>query len=202
MTVTPIDESPYSKSASYIGTSVHPLPCYDALKAAERGLMRHAGVRLHTKMSNDEMMSDASSNDGDVDSSSSSSESDEGASPTDSEQRFGLFASGSPLPPSSSASTSTHAHRYPYTFLHDMPSPATPPPQILSSTLSIYQDPSTPMYDPWLVRVVLDLFDVRGFDWMSIAEPIERVWGVRTGSAEVLEILVGNGRVGGRRWWD
>jgi hypothetical protein len=49
--------------------------------------------------------------------------------------------------------------------------------------------------------MVLDMFDVRGFDWMSIADPIERVWGVRTGSAEVLEILVGNGRVR-RVWWE
>jgi hypothetical protein len=57
------------------------------------------------------------------------------------------------------------------------------------------------MFDPWLVRMVLDMFDVRGFDWMSIADPIERVWGVRTGSAEVLEILVGNGRVR-RVWWE
>jgi hypothetical protein len=57
------------------------------------------------------------------------------------------------------------------------------------------------MYSPWLVRVVLDMYDVRGMDWMSIAEPIERVWGVRTSSADVLGILSANGRVG-RRWWD
>ena len=58
------------------------------------------------------------------------------------------------------------------------------------------------MYDPWLVRMVLDLFDVRGFSWMMIAEPIERLWGFKTSSSEVLGILVGNGRVGGRVWWD
>lgn len=57
------------------------------------------------------------------------------------------------------------------------------------------------MYDPWLVRVVLDMYDIRGFDWMTIAEPIERIWGFKTSSAEVLGILSGNGRVG-RRWWD
>ena len=57
------------------------------------------------------------------------------------------------------------------------------------------------MYDPWLVRVVLDMYDVRGFDWTMIAEPIERIWGFRTCSAEVLGILSGNGRLG-PRWWD
>lgn len=58
------------------------------------------------------------------------------------------------------------------------------------------------MHDPWLVRVVLDLYDVRGFDWTMMAEPIERIWGVKTCSAEVLGILSGNGRVLGRVWWD
>jgi hypothetical protein len=57
------------------------------------------------------------------------------------------------------------------------------------------------MYSPWLVRVVLDLYDVRGLDWMSIAEPVERLWGVQTSSAEVLNILSDNGRVH-RQWWD
>ncbi|KAF2119845.1 hypothetical protein BDV96DRAFT_566185 [Lophiotrema nucula] len=58
------------------------------------------------------------------------------------------------------------------------------------------------MYDPWLVRVVLDMYDVRGLDWMDIAEPIGRVWGFRTSSAEVLGILSGNGRIRDRVWWD
>jgi hypothetical protein len=58
------------------------------------------------------------------------------------------------------------------------------------------------MYSPWLVRAVLDLHDVRGLDWMSIAEPVERIWGVRTCTAEVLAILSDNGRVNNRRWWD
>ncbi|KAF2008980.1 hypothetical protein BU24DRAFT_428947 [Aaosphaeria arxii CBS 175.79] len=64
-----------------------------------------------------------------------------------------------------------------------------------------YQDASVPMFDPWLVRVVLDLYDVRRFEWMMIAEPIERIWGIRTSSAEVLEILSANGRLR-RCWWD
>jgi hypothetical protein len=58
------------------------------------------------------------------------------------------------------------------------------------------------MYAPFLVRVVLDLYDVRGLAWQNIAEPVERIWGVRTSSAEVLGILSGNGRIVGRRWWD
>jgi hypothetical protein len=37
---------------------------------------------------------------------------------------------------------------------------------------------------------------------MSIAEPIERLWGVRTSTAEVLDILSDNGRVLNRQWWD
>lgn len=57
------------------------------------------------------------------------------------------------------------------------------------------------MFDPRLVRLVLSLYDERGLDWMDIAEVVSRGWGVRTGSAEVLSILSGNGRVG-REWWD
>jgi hypothetical protein len=67
--------------------------------------------------------------------------------------------------------------------------------------MSIYQDPSTSMYDPWLVRVVLDMFDLKGLDWMTIAEPIERIFGFRTSSGEVMGILSANGRVA-RLWWD
>lgn len=58
------------------------------------------------------------------------------------------------------------------------------------------------MYSPWLVQVVLNLYDVMGLDWMSIAEPVYRRWGVQTSSAEVLDILSDNGRVLGRKWWD
>lgn len=57
------------------------------------------------------------------------------------------------------------------------------------------------MTSPWLVRVVLDLHDMHRLSWMDIGGFVERVYGVRTGSEEVLEILSGNGRVR-RRWWD
>jgi len=66
----------------------------------------------------------------------------------------------------------------------------------------LYQDTRYAMYSPWLVKVVLNLCDVRGLDWMSISEPVERIWGVRTCAAEVLAILSSNGRVAARRWWD
>jgi len=66
----------------------------------------------------------------------------------------------------------------------------------------LYQDTRYAMYAPWLVKVVLNLCDVRGLDWMSISEPVERIWGVRTCAAEVLAILSSNGRVAARRWWD
>ncbi|KAF2194638.1 hypothetical protein K469DRAFT_493700, partial [Zopfia rhizophila CBS 207.26] len=81
-----------------------------------------------------------------------------------------------------------------------LPSAPSPPPTMV--TPEMYQDPETPMYNPWLVRVVLNMYDVRGIDWTMIAEPIERIWGVRTSSAEVLGILTGNGRVRERVWWD
>jgi hypothetical protein len=64
-----------------------------------------------------------------------------------------------------------------------------------------FQDPESSMTSPWLVRVVLDLHDVKGVCWMDVAGMVERVYGVRTGSEEVLGILSGNGRVR-RRWWD
>jgi hypothetical protein len=193
ISVTPIDESPYSKSASFIPTYAHPLPRYDILKG------RHDGVRL----SDDEAMSDASSEEG----YSTASES------PNSEHWFGLFGSESPPPRYNSRSNhpirthsrnnSIHAHHAHYVYIPSSPQPSSPL-QILSCSphLSIYQDTSTPSHDPWLVRVVLDMFDVKGFDWMDMAEVITRVWGRRTGSAEVLEILRGNGRVSTGVWFD
>ncbi|CBX99585.1 hypothetical protein IAQ61_005162 [Plenodomus lingam] len=75
-------------------------------------------------------------------------------------------------------------------------------PHHAASSVFLYQDPRYPMYSPFLVKVVLDLWDLRGLDWMSIAEPVQRIWGIRTCAAEVLAILCLNGRVGARRWWD
>jgi len=193
LSVTPIEESPYSKSEPFISA---PLPRYNALKAAERAILRGPGAQLHTRLSDDSMLSSESD--------SSGEESEISDSPS-SEAEFSLFRASSPRamsPPPSYGTTRAPApsdpHQYPYTFVHPPASTS----QTLSPALSIYQDPSTTMYDPWLVRMVLDLFDVRGFSWMMIAEPIERLWGFKTSSSEVLGILVGNGRVGGRVWWD
>ena len=64
-----------------------------------------------------------------------------------------------------------------------------------------FQDPESAMTSPWLVRAVLDLHDVHRLSWMEISDVIGRVYGVRTSSAEVLDVLSGNGRVR-RSWWD
>jgi hypothetical protein len=187
ISVTPIDESPYSKSTSAISK---PLPKYDALGAVEHAITTRKPIVLHTKMSDESMLSSASS--------SASS------SPTSDNETYGLF-SESPAAPSP-VPVPTHAYpqrRARPANVNTKPDIMPTPPEILSSclALSIYQDPTVPMYDPWLVRVVLDMYDIRGFDWTMIAEPIERIWGFKTSSAEVLGILSNNGRVG-RRWWD
>lgn len=171
---TPIEDSPYSKSTSAISK---PLPRCNARKS----------FSLRTKMSDDSLQSDASS------SSSSSIMSH-------SSDTLALF-SGSPAPASRPPRRMQRKARTANKVT--MSDTMHPPPEILGSSLafSIYQDPTVPMYDPWLVRVVLDMYDIRRFDWMMIAEPIERIWGFKTSSAEVLGILSGNGRVG-RRWWD
>lgn len=178
ISVTPIDDSPYSKSTSAISK---PLQRYDALGAVDP-------IVLHTKMSDESILSSASS------------ASPSPTSPTS--DSFALFsgspAAASPVP----AHARTQRKERPVN-VNTRPGVMPPPPEILSSSLalSMYQDHSVPMYDPWLVRVVLDMYDIRGFDWTMIAEPIERIWGFKTSSAEVLGILSGNGRVG-RRWWD
>lgn len=197
--VTYIDESPFSKSADSI---IHkPLPAYNALKAAETALMRHNTVKLQTKMSDESMLSESSAG------SAMSSISSSPMSESGDESGFGLFQTGSPLIPTAPSPSQHSESRFNRT-----PDVLPPPPSILQSTpaeveiltpnFAAYQDNTSPMYDPWLVRVVLDMYDVHGFDWTSIAEPIERIWGFRTSSAEVLGILSGNGRVRGRVWWD
>lgn len=184
MTITPIEESPCSKSTGAIVAK--PFPRHDVLKAAEQGAIRPVSILLplHTKMSDDSIMSE------DSDTSSSVA-----SSPTDSEGDMDLCAD-SPLPSPCKPRQRPHPLAFAQTIAYDENSVAEPPSPFL------YQDPSYPMYSPWLVRVVLDFYDVRGLDWMSIAEPIERIWGVRTSTADVLDILSNNGRVLNRQWWD
>ncbi|KAF2266494.1 hypothetical protein CC78DRAFT_615009 [Lojkania enalia] len=190
--VTPIDDSPYSKSANSIISK--PLPAYNALQAAEQAMIQRNKVMLNTKMSDESMLSSSSTSD------SMSSLESSPVSPT-SDSEFGLFASGSPMP---SAPSPPSFHPTSSRFAMNTTPQALPAPpsaitdstvEIVTPDFSLYQDTSSPMYDPWLVRVVLDMYDVRGFDWMMIAEPIERIWGFRTSSAEVLGILSGNGRL-------
>ncbi|KAF1829505.1 hypothetical protein BDW02DRAFT_146464 [Decorospora gaudefroyi] len=174
MSVTPIEDSPYSKSTGSIRT----LASYDAIKAST---LRPVNILLplNTKMSDESILS-----------TTSSASSSVASSPTNSESNMEMCAD----------SPSSTKRPHPLAFAQSIDyeekvalEPASP---------FLYQDTSFPMYSPWLVRVVLDMYDVHGLDWMSIAEPIERVWGVRTSSADVLDILSGNGRVKNRRWWD
>ncbi|KAF2034072.1 hypothetical protein EK21DRAFT_85867 [Setomelanomma holmii] len=184
ISVTPIEESPYSKSTGAIETKA--LPHHDVLKVAEQGALQpvNALFPLHTKMSEESIMSEASSS------------SSFASSPTDSEGEMDLM-SDSPLLPTVGERQRPHPLTFCQSITYEDATPIEEP-----SSPFLYQDKSYPMYSPWLVRAVLDLHDVRGLDWMSIAEPVERIWGVRTCSAEVLAILSDNGRVLNRRWWD
>jgi hypothetical protein len=129
--------------------------------------------------------------------SAASSAPSSGASSLSGAEEDGDLMSDTPSPRAHIARQRPH----PLTFCQSVTYDATPIEEQPSSPF-LYQDKSFPMYSPWLVRAVLDLYDVRGLDWMSIADPIERFWGVQTNSAEVLNILSDNGRVLNRRWWD
>ncbi|PVH99669.1 hypothetical protein DM02DRAFT_486854, partial [Periconia macrospinosa] len=202
ISITPIEDNSFSKSTSSI---INFLPHYDALQATEDAIRDRSKVTLRTKPSEDSFMSDASSSAG---SSASCSPTEEGNS---GENPYRLFSTGSPAFPSPSPSPQIEPMRQtsrarPLAIsaprINTMPPPTSlPHPDIMTTALSMYQDTSVPMYDPWLVRVVLDLYDIRGFEWTVIAETVMRMWGFHTCSSEVLGILSGNGRVG-RRWWD
>lgn len=182
ISVTPIEESPFSKSTGSIATKRFP-----HLNNTEHGANRPINMLLplHTKMSDESILSD-----------SSSAPSLVASSPTDSDSNMDL-CSDSPLPSPCRARERPH----PLAFAQSVDYNETLMEETPSSPFQ-YQDPSFPMYSPFLVRVVLDLYDVRGMDWMSIAEPVERIRGVPTSTAEVLDILSDNGRVGNRKWWD
>jgi hypothetical protein len=177
ISVTPIDDSPYSKSTGSIKT----LASYDAVKAAAQGALRSVNVipPLNTKMSDESILSDTSS-----------ALSSNSSSPTKFESNMHLCTD------SSKQRQCPHPLAFAQSINYEEQTAET------SMSPFVYQDMTCPMYSPWLVRMVLDMHDVHRLDWMSIAEPIERVWGVRTSSAEVLDILSDNGRVSDRRWWD
>jgi len=183
ISVTPVEESPFSKSTIAIKTFVR----HDVLEATEHDEMKPVSVLLplNTKMSDESMLSDTSSV------ASSSTDSDGGIHLT----------CGSPSPSPSPRTEPERQRPHPLTFHQSTNYKETTPIEHPSSPF-LYQDKNYPMYSPWLVRAVLDLHDVRGLNWMSIAGPVERIWGVRTSTAEVLAILSDNGRVNNRRWWD
>ena len=208
---TPLEE-PFSKSTGAITTS---------LLARHHGLARPAPPLLrplHTKMS-DESMSDASSASASSGASSPTAGADVDVDAADEPVRrpararalalahvdaalpagnlLGLFTTPSPMPSPSLSLRSDNSISSSSSSSSNSP-PASP----AAADPFAFQDPAFPMYPPFLVRVVLDLYDVRGLAWQNIAEPVERIWGVRTSSAEVLEILSRNGRIMGRRWWD
>jgi hypothetical protein len=185
ISVTPIDESPFSKSTGAIVARAVSL--HHALEPSDQDGHRPARVLLplHTKMSDESMTSDASS-----------ASSSEASSLTNSEQDMELMSDSPSL-----VSQYGRQRPHPLTFCQSVTYEATPTEEQPSSPF-LYQDTNYPMYSPWLVRVVLDLNDVRGLDWMSIAEPVQHLWGVRTSTAEVLNILSDNGRVLNRQWWD
>jgi hypothetical protein len=185
ITDTTVEESPFSKSTGSLATKT--LPQHDVLEASHQGILQRISVLLplHTKMSDESMMSDTSS------------ASWSGASsPTDPDEDVVLAMDS---PPSHGQRQRQRPH--PLTFCQSVTDEMKSIDEEPSSPF-LYQDNNFPMYSPWLVRVVLDMYDVRGLDWMSIAEPVERIWGVQTNSAEVLSILSDNGRVLNRRWWD
>jgi hypothetical protein len=185
ITDTSIEEPPFSKSTDSLATKA--LPQHDVLEASQQGMLQPLSVLLplHTKMSDESMISDTSR-----------ASSSGASSPIDSEEDVALTVDSPP--------PAAHRQRqrpHPLTFCQSATENETTIDEQPSSPF-LYQDAGFPMYSPWLVRVVLDMHDVRGLNWMSIAEPIERIWGVQTNSAEVLSILSDNGRVLNRRWWD
>ncbi|KAF2622555.1 hypothetical protein BU25DRAFT_352045 [Macroventuria anomochaeta] len=173
---TPIEESPFSKSTGSINT-------------AKTVPQHHVLLPLRTKMS-DESMSDTSS----------AMSISTASSPTKSEHSVELH-SRAPRPSdalSSHPPTKRARLSPPHLSLPPLSSDIT---DISPTSPFAFQDPAFPMTSPWLVRVVLDLYDVHRLSWMDIGDVVGRIYGVQTGSAEVLNILSGNGRVR-RVWWD
>ena len=201
---TPIEESPFSKSTG-------------SINIAKTVPQHHVLVPLRTKMS-EESISDSSSAMS-VSTASSPTKSEYDAELQDASEEgednesmnhimdlpegnlLGLFENA--LAPRPTEALSSH----PPTKKPRLspPSIQLPPPNLMldagPTSPFAFQDLSFPMTSPWLVRVVLDLHDVHRLSWMEIGGFVERVYGVQTGSAEVLEILAGNGRVK-RCWWD
>ncbi|KAF2197252.1 hypothetical protein GQ43DRAFT_466553 [Delitschia confertaspora ATCC 74209] len=185
--------SPFSKSTSAI---IGPLSLPHSYKKP-RSVVRHIShkVVLHAQF-----------DDSDSEESISSADASPVPSP-DEDNRYMLFNDtsplGSPIHPTSPHSASPcSSPSYPTGPSSTIPHSSSQGAQD-TTTFRIPPADLTPVWDPWLVRLVLDMYDKRGFDWTCIAEAISTVWGVGTCSAEVLGILQGNGRVRGAGvWWD
>ncbi|XP_014558933.1 hypothetical protein COCVIDRAFT_93084 [Bipolaris victoriae FI3] len=220
ISVTPVEESSFSKSTGALET----LAGYDDMEeSVAAGVFRSASTLplLKTKMSDESMLSEASSaSSSSVTTSSTSSES---SMELDDEDDESIASEDDDEEEEEQEHEQQHHHHhhhhhhYHHQHQHQRPHSLTFTQNTTNTTSSsekdkdtalsplspfLYQDTSCPMYSPWLVCAVLDMHDVHRLDWTSIADPIERVWGVRTSSADVLGILSDNGRVMRRRWWD
>ncbi|KAL6705658.1 hypothetical protein ACN47E_006605 [Coniothyrium glycines] len=186
ISVTPIEESPFSKSSGFI--AIQAMGRHNDLIGSEQGRIHRLGVLLplHTKIS-----------DGSMSSGGSEASMSFASSPTDLDSHMNICAD----PPSLSTLHSIESRR-PHPLAFTQAADNENAEDVGCPSPFLYRDLSAPMHSPWLVRAVLALYDARGLDWMSVAGSIERIWGVRASSAEVLEILSNNGRISNRRWWD
>lgn len=200
---TPIEEYPFSKSTG-------------AINVTRAVPQHHVLLPLRTKMS-EESLSDSSSSAMSISPASSPTASCHGLSLRDLPEGnlLGLFEHAPPPLPADALTSHPprrlspmHAQSKAKRQRLSPPRLALPPNVIGAAAVDMgpaspfaFQDPESAMTSPWLVRAVLDLHDVHRLSWMEISDVIGRVYGVRTSSAEVLDVLSGNGRVR-RSWWD
>ncbi|KAH6644596.1 hypothetical protein C7974DRAFT_371701 [Boeremia exigua] len=197
---TPIEESPFSKSTG-------------SINVAKTVPQHHVLLPLRTKMSEESLSDSSSAMSISPASSPTKSEHDIPLDELPEGNLLGLFEyaqapcradalNSHPPRPVSPPCSQSPAKR---------PRLAPPPIALPSHTEALsdmgpispfaFQDPSSTMTSPWLVRAVLDLHDVYRLSWMDISDVMARMYGTRTGSAEILDILSGNGRVK-RMWWN
>lgn len=184
--INPTQESPFSKSSGAISSrSIASRVHRKKLERVSAPIL-NAPLPLHTKISNESMLS------GDSLSSSSTAVSSVNSDTVAEISTASL----------SSAFKGQEERPHSLTCIQAVDPNRTTPSKVQPPSPFLYRDFSYPMHSPWLVRIVLDLYDIRGLDWMFIAEPVGRLWYIQTSSAEVLDILNNNGRVSNRCWWD
>ncbi|KAJ4988537.1 hypothetical protein SVAN01_05992 [Stagonosporopsis vannaccii] len=197
---TPIEESPYSKSTG-------------SISLAKATPQRHVLLPLRTRMSEASISDSSSAMSISTASSPTKSEHDLHLDDLPEGNLLGLFENAQA--PRRSDALNSHPPRPLSPLFSESPAKrprlALPPMALPSHSEDMidvgpaspfaYQDPNSTMTSPWLVRVVLDLHDVHRLSWMNISDVVSRMYGSQTSSAEVLDILSGNGRVK-RMWWD